>query len=164
MHLLDTVKSLAETFRSRNWKLAAAESCTGGLVCATLTELAGSSEWFERGFITYSNQAKVDSLGVAAEMIASSGAVSEPVAKAMAQGAQVHSGAHVAISVTGIAGPSGGSTEKPVGTVCFGWAIQNDAGENKVLTKTMHFDGDRQAIRQQACNYVLNELAKLLES
>ena len=164
MPALDTVKTLAEILLSKNWKMAAAESCTGGLVCASLTELAGSSEWFERGYITYSNEAKEESLGVPAELIQSFGAVSEEVAKAMAKGAQANSGAQAAIAITGIAGPSGGSAEKPVGTVCFGWAIQNDADEKRVLTKTMHFEGDRQAIREQACHYVLNELAKLLKN
>lgn len=164
MHSLDTVQTLAEILRSRNWKMTVAESCTGGLVCATLTELAGSSEWFERGYITYSNQAKEESLGVPAELIQSFGAVSEEVAKAMAKGAQLNADVNAAISITGIAGPSGGSAGKPVGTVCFGWSIQNEAGENGVLTKTMHFAGDRQAIREQSCNYVLSELAKLLEN
>ena len=164
MHSLDTVQTLAEILRSRNWKMTVAESCTGGLVCATLTELAGSSEWFERGYITYSNQAKEESLGVPPELIQSFGAVSEEVAKAMAKGAQLNADVNAAISITGIAGPNGGSAEKPVGTVCFGWAIQNEAGENRVLSKTMHFTGDRQAIREQSCNYVLSELAKLLEN
>jgi len=164
MQSLDTVKTLAEILLAKNWKIAAAESCTGGLVCSTLTDLAGSSEWFERGYITYSNAAKEDSLGVPSKLIQSFGAVSEQVAKAMAEGAQVSSGANAAISITGIAGPTGGSAEKPVGTVCFGWAIHNDSGANMVITKTMCFDGDRQAIREQACNYVLNELAKLLEN
>ncbi|MBU3632760.1 CinA family protein [Polynucleobacter sp. AP-Feld-500C-C5] len=164
MHSLDTVQTLAEILRSRNWKMTVAESCTGGLVCATLTELAGSSEWFERGYITYSNQAKEESLGVPAELIQSFGAVSEEVAKAMAKGAQLNADVNAAISITGIAGPNGGSAGKPVGTVCFGWSIQNEAGENRVLTKTMHFTGDRQAIREQSCNYVLSELAKLLEN
>ncbi|OIN00819.1 damage-inducible protein CinA [Polynucleobacter sp. QLW-P1DATA-2] len=164
MNSLDTVKTLAEILRSRNWKMAAAESCTGGLVCASLTALAGSSDWFERGYITYSNEAKAECLGVPLDLIEDHGAVSEQVAHAMAEGAQLQAGTNVAISITGIAGPSGGSAEKPVGTVCFAWAIRSDAGENRVLTKTMHFDGDRQSIRQQACDYVLSELAKLLEN
>ena len=163
MHALDTVKTLAEILLAKGWKMAAAESCTGGLVCASLTELAGSSEWFERGYITYSNQAKEECLGVPAKLIETHGAVSEQVAKAMAEGARRSSGANAAIAITGIAGPTGGSAEKPVGTVCFGWAIQNDAGENRVLTKTLHFSGDRQTIREQACDTVLTELAKLLE-
>jgi nicotinamide-nucleotide amidase len=164
MNSLDTVKTLAEILRSRNWKMAAAESCTGGLVCASLTALAGSSDWFERGYITYSNEAKAECLGVPVDLIEDHGAVSEQVAHAMAEGAQLQAGTNVAISITGIAGPSGGSAEKPVGTVCFAWAIRSDAGENRVLTKTMHFDGDRQSIRQQAGDYVLSELAKLLEN
>lgn len=163
MHPLDTVKTLAEILLTKRWKMAAAESCTGGMVCASLTELAGSSEWFERGYITYSNLAKEECLGVPKTLIESHGAVSEPVAKAMAEGALHHSGANTAIAITGIAGPTGGSVDKPVGTVCFSWAIQNDAGENRVLTKTVFFNGDRQAIREQACLYVLGEFAKLLE-
>lgn len=163
MHLIDTVKTLAEILLAKNWKMAAAESCTGGLVCANLTQLSGSSEWFERGYITYSNQAKEECLGVGADVLDAYGAVSEQVAKAMAQGALHNAGVNAAVSITGIAGPSGGSKEKPVGTVCFGWAIQNDAGENRVLTKTMYFAGDRQSIREQSCLYALNELAKLLE-
>jgi nicotinamide-nucleotide amidase len=163
MHSYALVKKLAEVLLSKNWQMAAAESCTGGLVCATLTELAGSSAWFERGYITYSNQAKEACLGVPVDLLKSFGAVSEQVAKAMAAGAQVNSGANTAIAVTGVAGPTGGSEEKPVGTVCFGWAIQNDAGENRLLTKTMRFEGDRQAIREQACHYVLSELVKLLQ-
>ena len=139
--------------------MSLAESCTGGLVCAALTELAGSSEWFERGYITYSNQAKTDCLGVPAGLIEAHGAVSEQVAKAMAEGARMNSGSNAAISITGVAGPSGGSPEKPVGTVCFGWAT-----ENQTLTKTKHFDGDRQMVRQQATEFALTELIALLRS
>ncbi len=163
MHTLDTVKTLAEILLAKSWKMAAAESCTGGLVCASLTEVAGSSEWFERSYITYSNQAKEQCLGVSKKLIESYGAVSEQVARAMAEGAQRNSGANAAIAITGIAGPTGGSVEKPVGTVCFGRVIQNDPGKNRVLTKTMFFNGDRKAIRQQAGDYVLSEFAKLLE-
>jgi nicotinamide-nucleotide amidase len=164
MNTVDIVTTLAEILKSKNWKMAAAESCTGGLVCANLTEMAGSSEWFERGYITYSNEAKIECLGVTDKLLEGFGAVSEAVAKAMAEGAQVKAGVNAALSITGIAGPSGGSQEKPVGTVCFGWAIQDDAGDNRVLTKTMHFDGNRQDIRQQSCDYALSELAKLLEN
>ena len=163
MHALDTIKTLAEILKSKDWKIAAAESCTGGMVSAALTQLAGSSDWFERGYITYSNLAKSECLGVPESLIEAFGAVSEPVAKAMAEGAQRNAAVNAAISITGIAGPSGGTAEKPVGTVCFAWAIQNDAGDNRVLSKTLHFTGDRQAVRQQACDYVLEELAKLLE-
>jgi nicotinamide-nucleotide amidase len=164
MNTVDIVTTLAEILRSKKWKMAAAESCTGGLVCANLTEIAGSSEWFERGYITYSNEAKIECLGVTDKLLEGFGAVSEEVAKAMAEGAQTKAGVNAALSITGIAGPSGGSQEKPVGTVCFGWAIQDDAGDNRVLTKTMHFDGNRQDIRQQSCDYALSELAKLLEN
>ena len=159
MNSTDLTKTLAEILLSRNWTVSLAESCTGGLVSATLTELAGSSEWFERGYITYSNEAKTECLEVPARLIESHGAVSELVAKAMAEGARINSGSDVAISITGIAGPSGGTAEKPVGTVCFGWAT-----ENQTLTKTMHFDGDRQAVRQQATEFALTELIALLRS
>ena len=159
MNSIDLTKTLAAILLSRNWMVSLAESCTGGLVSATLTELAGSSEWFERGYITYSNEAKTECLEVPARLIESHGAVSELVAKAMAEGARINSGSDVAISITGIAGPSGGTTEKPVGTVCFGWAT-----ENQTLTKTMHFDGDRQAVRQQATEFALTELIALLRN
>lgn len=159
MNASDLTKTLADILLSRNWTLSLAESCTGGLVCATLTELAGSSEWFERGYITYSNEAKNECLGVPTQLIESHGAVSEQTAKAMAEGARINSGSDVAISITGIAGPSGGSADKPVGTVCFGWAT-----ENQSLTKTMRFDGDRQAVRRQATEFVLTELIALLRS
>ena len=159
MNAIDLTKTLAQILLSRNWTVSLAESCTGGLVCATLTELAGSSEWFERGYITYSNEAKTECLNVSAQLIQSHGAVSEQVAKAMAEGARIHSRSDVAISITGIAGPTGGSAEKPVGTVCFGWAT-----DNQTLTKTMCFDGDRQAVRQQATEFALTELIALLRS
>jgi nicotinamide-nucleotide amidase len=163
MNALQTAEELASLLNSQGWKVALAESCTGGLVSATLTELAGSSNWFERGYITYSNQAKTECLGVPSELIESHGAVSEPVAKAMAEGTQRHAKVKAAISITGIAGPSGGSIEKPVGTVCFGWAIQ---GHGIVTTtcKTKLFMGDRQAVRQQATLFALAELLTLLKS
>ena len=164
MNSIDSTQTIASMLIARDWKIALAESCTGGLVCATLTNLAGSSEWFERGYITYSNEAKTECLGVPAELIESFGAVSEQVASAMASGAQQASGANVAISITGIAGPSGGSTEKPVGTVCFGWAIQISSSESRVISKTIHFDGDRSAIREQAKDYALTELIALLRN
>lgn len=164
MKSIDSTQTLASMLIARDWKIALAESCTGGLVCATLTDLAGSSAWFERGYVTYSNEAKTECLGVPAELIESFGAVSEQVANAMATGAQQASGANVAISITGIAGPSGGSLEKPVGTVCFGWAIQSSSSESRIISKTMHFDGDRSAIREQAKEYALSELIALLRN
>jgi len=164
MSSIDHAKILAPLLLARGWKIALAESCTGGMVCATLTELSGSSEWFERGYITYSNQAKTECLGVPAELIESYGAVSEPVARAMAQGAQRNAGANIGVSITGIAGPTGGTAEKPVGTVCFGWTIVNSAGENVTACQTKLFSGDRQAIRQQATEYALVGLLHLLNN
>jgi len=164
MSSIDHAKSLAQLLLARGWKLALAESCTGGLVCATLTELSGSSEWFERGYITYSNQAKTQCLGVPAGLIESHGAVSEPVAVAMAQGAQRNAGVNVGVSITGIAGPTGGTAEKPVGTVCFGWAIPNATGERVTTSETKLFSGDRQSIRQQATEHALVGLLQLLKN
>ena len=160
---LDISKEVAKLLIARGWTLALAESCTGGLVSAALTNLAGSSDWFERGYITYSNQAKTECLDVAAETIKSFGAVSEQVAKAMSEGAQKNAGVNVAVSITGIAGPAGGSIEKPVGTVCFGWTIQKENLAAITICKTMQFSGDRQAVREQARDYALSELIKLLK-
>lgn len=135
--------------------LATAESCTGGWVAAAITSVAGSSAWFERGFVTYSNGAKETMLGVPAATLAEHGAVSEPVAAAMAGGALRHSGAGLALSITGVAGPGGGTPAKPVGMVCFGWAA---AGES-ARVETRVFAGDRNAVRRQA---VLHALAGVL--
>lgn len=119
----ELVRQLAAKLTEKGWMLATAESCTGGMIAAACTDLAGSSQWFERGFVTYSNEAKTEMLGVPAEMIAKHGAVSEEVVRAMAEGALRHSRAQVSIAVTGIAGPGGGSVEKPVGTVWVGWCV-----------------------------------------
>jgi competence/damage-inducible protein CinA C-terminal domain len=121
--LIGRTTRLLERARRRGLRIATAESCTGGLVAATLTEIAGSSDVFDRGFVTYSNEAKTAMLGVPMTLIAAHGAVSEPVARAMAEGALVHSAADVAVSVTGVAGPGGGSAEKPVGLVHFALAV-----------------------------------------
>ena len=164
MSSIDYAKTLAQLLLTKGWKIALAESCTGGLVCATLTELPGSSEWFERGYITYSNQAKTECLGVPEELLQSYGAVSEPVAKAMAQGAQFNAGVDLGVSITGIAGPTGGSAEKPVGTVCFGWAIRNATGETITACQTKLFIGDRHSIRQQATEHALAGLLQLLNN
>ncbi|MEI8325823.1 MAG: CinA family protein [Betaproteobacteria bacterium] len=137
--------------------MASAESCTGGLIAATCTDLAGSSVWFERGFVTYSNAAKTDMLGVDTQLIAQHGAVSEPVARAMALGAVRHSQAQVAVAVTGIAGPSGGSVDKPVGTVWFGWAVGT-----AVHTQLQVFADDRAAVRAAAVRHALRGLLELL--
>ncbi len=132
-------------------KLATAESCTGGWVAQCLTAIAGSSDWFERGFVTYSNEAKIEMLGVDAETLLAHGAVSEATAAAMAAGARRHSHADWALAVTGVAGPGGGSKDKPVGTVCFGWA----AFDGRVETQTLHFSGDREQVRAQSVAHAL---------
>ena len=160
---LDIATEVSKLLIARGWTLALAESCTGGIVCAALTDLPGSSDWFERGYITYSNQAKTECLGVPAETIESFGAVSEQVAKAMSEGAQKNAGVNVAVSITGIAGPAGGSIEKPVGTVCFGWTITKENLVAITICKTMQFSGDRQAVREQARDYALSELIELLK-
>lgn len=134
--------------------LSTAESCTGGLVAAAITDIPGSSAWFDRGFVTYSNQAKISMLGVSPATLQQHGAVSEATAIAMAEGAQKHSSAQITLATTGIAGPDGGTDDKPVGTVCFAWAFEHQV----TATITQCFVGNRQAIRQQAVMYVLQEL------
>lgn len=140
--------------RANGQRLAAAESCTGGWVAMCLTTIAGSSDWFERGFVTYSNAAKQEMLGVSAATLAAHGAVSEPTARAMAVGALQHSHADWALAVTGVAGPGGGSPAKPVGTVCFAWA----GPDGQCDTETKHLAGDRAAVRAQAVRHVLQGL------
>ena len=145
---------VGELLKTNGEKLATAESCTGGWIAQCLTAIAGGSDWFERGFVTYSNEAKVDMLGVEAETLLAHGAVSEATAAAMAAGALRHSRADWALSVTGIAGPGGGTDDKPVGTVCFGWA----AGDGRVETQTVHFAGDRAQVRAQSVAHALGGL------
>lgn len=142
--LLAGAEALLAQFRARGLKIATAESCTGGLIAATLTAIAGSSDVVERGFVTYSNEAKADLLGVPAELIAAHGAVSEPVARAMALGAVALSAADVALSVTGVAGPGGGSAEKPVGLVFVGAARRG----GDVRVERCLFPGDRASVRE----------------
>ena len=148
---------VANLMLERGWMLCTAESCTGGLIAAACTDLAGSSAWFERGFVTYSNAAKTELLGVNTALIAEHGAVSEAVVRAMAAGALVHSHAQVALAVTGVAGPSGGSTEKPVGTVWLGWAWPGGLG-----TERCWFAGDRASVRAATLHYALQRLLALL--
>jgi nicotinamide-nucleotide amidase len=151
------VQRLAQALRDKGWMLATAESCTGGMIAAACTDLAGSSEWFERGFVTYSNEAKTELLGVDAALIAAHGAVSEVVARAMAFGAVRHSRAQVSVAVTGIAGPSGGNKDKPVGTVWFGFLVDG------LLTSEMRrFEGDRAAVRTATVQHALQRLIELL--
>lgn len=148
---------IAKLLRKKGWMLTTAESCTGGMISAACTDLAGSSQWFERGFVTYSNEAKTGLLGVDAALINTYGAVSEAVVRAMAAGAIRHSKAQASVAVTGVAGPTGGSAEKPVGTVWFGWSV----GE-VVSTEMICFKGDRAAVRAATVNHALTRLAGLL--
>ncbi len=150
-------EQLAQALLARNWMLASAESCTGGLIAAACTDLSGSSAWFERGFVTYSNQAKTELLGVDAELIAQHGAVSEVVARAMAFGAVRHSRARVSVAVTGVAGPTGGSRDKPVGTVWFGFQV-----DGMLSSETRLFPGDRAAVRAMTVQHALARLLELV--
>jgi len=160
MNLLDAdlatqwVSPLADALRARGRRLATAESCTGGLIAATCTALAGSSDWFERGFVTYSNEAKAEQLGVDAALIAANGAVSEPVVRAMAEGALARSAADLSVAVTGIAGPGGAVPGKPVGTVWLAVARRGAAMRSECLW----FDGDRASVRAQTVALALSRL------
>lgn len=164
------VPQLAAALQTRGLLLTTAESCTGGMIAAACTDLAGSSNWFDRGFITYSNDAKTQMLGVSSSMIRRHGAVSEETAAAMASGAVacIHAAmagrpypaglvGHVALAVTGVAGPGGGSDLKPVGTVCFGFSV-----DGLVTTTTQHLTGDRAAVRAQTTAFALGRLLSLL--
>ena len=157
MNTPELVLDLARELKARGHTMATAESCTGGLIAGACTEVSGSSEWFERGFVTYSNAAKTELLGVPVELIAQHGAVSEPVARAMAAGALAHSPAQLAVAVTGVAGPTGGSADKPVGTVWFGWATP--AG---TFNEHQRFDGDRAAVRAATVRHALAGLLQRL--
>lgn len=137
------VKQLSEQLRRKQWRVSTAESCTGGLIAAAITELAGSSDVFECGFVTYSNKAKQKQLGVPASLLIEHGAVSEPVALAMAKGAAVSAAADVSVAVTGIAGPGGGSEAKPVGTVWIAWYCQG-----RISAQRFIFSGERHQVRQ----------------
>ena len=149
---------LADLMLKNGVFLATAESCTGGMIAAACTDLAGSSAWFERGFVTYSNAAKTELLGVDAALITLHGAVSEPVVRAMALGAIRHSQAQVSVAVTGVAGPTGGSATKPVGTVWFGWSVQGS-----LHSEMRCFNGDRANVRLATLDHALAKLISLLE-
>jgi len=149
---------LADRLRARGWMLATAESCTGGWVGQLLTSLPGSSEWYERGFITYANAAKVEMLGVSEGTLATHGAVSEQTAGAMAAGALKHSHAQAALAISGIAGPGGGTQQKPVGLVCYGWAL----ADGTVMSSTCRLDGNREEIRSRAVAAALRGLIELI--
>ena len=149
---------LGEKLRARGWMLATAESCTGGWAGQLLTSLPGSSQWYERGFITYANAAKVEMLCVPAETIGEHGAVSEATARAMAAGALRNSHAQAALAISGIAGPGGGTPQKPVGLVCYGWALE----DGTVMSSTCRLDGDREEIRSRAVAASLRGLIELV--
>lgn len=151
--------SLAQALLARQWMMATAESCTGGLIAAACTDLAGSSQWFERGFVTYSNEAKTEMLAVDPALIAAHGAVSDVVARAMAHGAVRHSHARVAVAVTGIAGPSGGSVDKPVGTVWFGFMV-----DGRLTSQMCRFEGGRAQVRAATVVHALQRLNELIET
>ena len=155
--MTDLTARLANKLTKLDWMMATAESCTGGMIAAQCTDLPGSSIWFERGFVTYSNAAKTDMLGVSSSLILEQGAVSEPVARAMAMGAVECSQAHVSLAVTGIAGPGGGSQTKPVGTVWLAWCVNGTVDAELCL-----FEGDRSKVRQAAAAQALMGLFKRL--
>lgn len=161
--LLELSADLGQALQAQGWQLALAESCTGGMIAESVTAIAGSSAWFDRGFVTYSNAAKIDMLAVPERLIAEHGAVSEPVARAMAMGALQLSQANISGAVTGIAGPGGGSALKPVGTVCFAWAMHGVENQgNQIVIETRHFEGDRTQVRQQAASHLLTGLLRLI--
>ena len=152
------VRELGDALRARGLLLASAESCTGGLIAAACTALAGSSDWFDAGFVTYSNAAKSAQLGVPAALIDAHGAVSDEVARAMAEGALARSQAGVVVAVTGIAGPSGGSAAKPVGTVWLAWALRG----GELHSERLQLAGDRTAVRVQTVQRALQRARELL--
>lgn len=156
MKKIDLATKIGRLLQAHGLMLTTAESCTGGLVAAAITEIAGSSQWFDRGFVTYSNLAKQQMLGVEMNVLEKYGAVSEPVAIAMAEGALIYSSATVSAAVTGVAGPSGDTLQNPVGTVWFAWKLNNFP----VKTSLQLFQGDRQKIRSLATDYCMAELAK----
>jgi nicotinamide-nucleotide amidase len=158
-YLHQLAKQVGEVLLQTGQSLACAESCTGGYISKVITDVAGSSRWFERGFITYTNQSKTELLGVPADLIAREGAVCEATARAMAAGALLHSAAQNSLAVTGIAGPGGGRLDKPVGLVWFAWA--GEAG--KVDADHQHFPGDRDAVRRQAVAHALQGVLMRLD-
>jgi nicotinamide-nucleotide amidase len=158
--LAELVQKLTDYLRLRHLKITAAESCTGGMIATLLTELPGSSVWFERGFVTYSNLAKQDMLAIEPKLIRKYGAVSKEVVEAMALGALAHSAANISLAVTGIAGPSGGSSKKPVGTVWFAWAM----ADLPVQSLYCYFPGvSRHEFRQLACGSALEGAISFLK-
>jgi nicotinamide-nucleotide amidase len=160
--IVELAEALGRALLARRMWLATAESCTAGGVAYAVTQVAGSSQWFDRGFVTYSNAAKRQVLGVSATDLRVHGAVSEQVARAMSRGALVASDAQLAVGITGIAGPGGGSADKPVGLVCFSWALRR-AGELRLRTESRRLSGGRAAVRTQAIIVALDGLLQTLE-
>jgi len=159
--IVDTLaQRLGELCQQAGYKIVTAESCTGGGLAEIMTRIPGSSAWFERGLVTYSNEAKQELLGIAQEILDEHGAVSEETATAMAEGALQYSHADLSVAITGIAGPDGGSEEKPVGMVCFAWGDNNTG---RIRTTTVRFAGSRLKIRTQACKVALQGLIENLE-
>ena len=156
--IVPLVAALADSLTSRGWDLATAESCTGGWIAKCCTDMSGSSAWFERGFVTYSNDAKIEMLRVSPETLRVNHAVSREVVLEMAEGARRTSGAKVAVAVTGIAGPEGGSPEKPVGTVWFAWSLEGQEAE----AERLQFAGDREAVRLQTVAHALRGVLERL--
>ncbi len=155
----ELAREVGERLKAKKALLVTAESCTGGWVAQAVTAIAGSSKWFERGFVTYSNAAKEEMLGVCHATIAKHGAVSEQTAREMALGALEHSRGTIALAITGVAGPSGGTAAKPVGTVCFAWARKGHAAS----AETRCFPGDREAVRRQSVEHGLRRVLELLD-
>jgi nicotinamide-nucleotide amidase len=155
--IIDLAAGVGRALQQKGWLLATAESCTGGGVAQAITEIAGCSEWFDCGLITYSTASKTELLDVSAALLAQHGAVSEEIAAAMAEGALANSNANVALSTTGIAGPTGAVPGKPVGTICFGWA-----SANATRTERLVFAGDRHAVREQTVAHALQGLLRFL--
>ena len=177
--VIDAAVRLGRALESGGMMVATAESCTGGLIATALTEIGGSSRWFDRGFVTYSNEAKQELLGVSAQSLERFGAVSEQVAREMALGALTRSRALIALAVTGIAGPGGGGPGKPVGTVCFAWALRAGLPDDRAVpagsvsddrsargvelhSATCHFDGGRSEVRASTARFALVEALKRL--
>jgi nicotinamide-nucleotide amidase len=157
-NVIELAAKVGQTLKQRGLLLATAESCTGGGVAQAITDIAGSSEWYDCGFITYSNASKTELLDVSAALIAQHGAVSEEIAAAMAEGALANSNAHLTLSTTGIAGPDGAVPGKPVGTICFGWSFGESTHSERLV-----FSGDRQSIRQQTVVHALQGLLRFIE-
>ncbi|MCW5622632.1 MAG: nicotinamide-nucleotide amidohydrolase family protein [Burkholderiales bacterium] len=155
--LFDLAVRVGNALRQRAWMLTTAESCTGGWVGACVTMVGGSSQWYDRGFITYSNSAKMQMLGVLEETLRVHGAVSEATVAEMAQGALARSNAHVAVSISGVAGPTGGTSDKPVGSVCIGWAGR----EGSLRSRSLRFEGDRDAVRRRSVIVALEGVIEL---